>query len=252
MKDKTPFDPPLHIEAKGGQEIMTVQQWGRLAPPAGKTHWKDGRSAKESARAWVGRSNGPKPPEEMVLLLRSRPETSKMRFGLVQPEARLKLDDFGGNTRNSDVLAHGYANGGSTLVAIEAKADESFGRPIEKAMTSPNLSKKSRLPDRVRALSRLIFNRELNATLGRLHYQLLHGLAGAVREAGRKDADQVVFVVHEFTAKANSKRLEANQHALDDFIAVLGAGPTENGQLVALKLARVQIPVFAGKCVWAR
>jgi hypothetical protein len=38
-----------------------------------------------------------------------------------------RLDDFRGEHRNHDLVAVGEAAGGRTLLAIEAKADESFG-----------------------------------------------------------------------------------------------------------------------------
>jgi len=36
-----------------GQPITSVDEWGRLAAPAGQDHWQDGRSAKELARTWI-------------------------------------------------------------------------------------------------------------------------------------------------------------------------------------------------------
>ena len=39
--------------AKNGVTIRTIEDWEKLAPPKSKIHWKDGRSAKEVARAWL-------------------------------------------------------------------------------------------------------------------------------------------------------------------------------------------------------
>lgn len=44
---------PVRI-AKNGQLITSVDDWFRHAPPkGGADHWRDGRSAKELARAWI-------------------------------------------------------------------------------------------------------------------------------------------------------------------------------------------------------
>ena len=38
---------------KNGHNIHSVDDWLRFAPPEkGESHWKDGRSAKELAKAW--------------------------------------------------------------------------------------------------------------------------------------------------------------------------------------------------------
>ncbi len=44
---------------KGNQEIRSVDDWFRLAPPKrGEHHWQDGRSAKELARAYFCNDGG--------------------------------------------------------------------------------------------------------------------------------------------------------------------------------------------------
>jgi len=49
--------------AKNGVTIRTIEDWEKLAPPKSKIHWKDGRSAKEVARAWLEVSDPELPPE---------------------------------------------------------------------------------------------------------------------------------------------------------------------------------------------
>jgi hypothetical protein len=64
--------------AKSGNEINSVEDWFRCAPPKmGKLHWKDGRSAKELAQSWF-RLGVPKPPVGQGHRLCQRHENNDM------------------------------------------------------------------------------------------------------------------------------------------------------------------------------
>jgi hypothetical protein len=41
------------IRNRAGDVIRSLEDWEALAPPASATHWKDGRSAKALAKAWM-------------------------------------------------------------------------------------------------------------------------------------------------------------------------------------------------------
>lgn len=56
---------------KNGHEIRTVDDWFQYAPPMGRQiQWRDGRSAKELAKAWCSGLE-PTVPTELVQLLRT-------------------------------------------------------------------------------------------------------------------------------------------------------------------------------------
>jgi hypothetical protein len=260
MEEISPFDGSLRIIGKKGQLISTVPEWGSFASPAGQSkHWKDCRSAKEVARAWVG---SPKPmiPKDLVSLLDSEPKTQAMTFGCVRLEARLRLDKRRGNTRNTDVLAYGRAGGQPTIVAIEAKADESFGPRLGAAADSGR-SKNSKVRERVNELCTALFGRPLGSEpkrdpeLTSVRYQLVHGLVGVLNEAADSNAKQAVFVIHEFRSRKGTREsgLEANRKALEDFLGALKNAPLKPGALSRLHLpvgsSLPQIPVFLGKAV---
>jgi hypothetical protein len=256
MKEIGPFDGSLRIIGKKGQRIRTLAEWESFAAPAGRSkQWKDCRSAKEVARAWVG-SSRPSAPKDFVSLLDSEPKTRAMTFGCVRPEARLRLDRRPGNTRNTDVLAYGQASGGPTVVAIEAKADESFGPRLGTAAGSGH-SKNSKVRERVEELCKALFGQPLGSEpkLTSVRYQLVHGLIGVLNEAADSDAKQAVFVIHEIPSRngTESYRLEANQQALEQFLAALNNTPVERGRLLRLQLPNgntlPKIPIFLGKVV---
>lgn len=261
MSDQARFDGPLRIIGRGCRVIGSVHEWGKYAPPTGGIDkFKDNKSAKEAAKAWVGRAGKPKPPTELVSLLNSRGETGKMRFGLTVPEARLRFDRYRGNTRNSDLAIFGKASGGDSFIAIEAKAHEPFGQTIEKALQSKTALKDgSNLPKRINTLSRLFFGRpaergkRVDNEIGQIQYQLLHGLAGTLFEAKEQGADQAIFVVHEFKPKSTSNgrsRQNANEAAFATFFKLLGIDGIAPGKLSEISLPKRRglpsLPLFVG------
>jgi hypothetical protein len=130
VPDPDAFLPPLRMQGVRGAPIESIGDWLCLAPPAGRAkQWRAGRSARELATSWL-RPYRPAVPEELALLLVSRPETTGFAAGLARPEAQLRLDELAGATRNADLLLLGTASGGRTLITIEAKADEPFGPTV--------------------------------------------------------------------------------------------------------------------------
>ncbi len=74
------------IQNSNGQPIQTVDEWEKLAPPKEREkHWKDGRSAKELAKAWF-RTGGPKVPEELDTLFRSHLSTEDLAIEIAIPD----------------------------------------------------------------------------------------------------------------------------------------------------------------------
>ena len=56
---------------KDGLPITSLGDWFDRAGPKSQGQWKDGRSAKETARAWLGTGSPSLPPEVEALLARS-------------------------------------------------------------------------------------------------------------------------------------------------------------------------------------
>ncbi len=116
---------------KGGKPICDLETWRRLAGPKKPEHWKDGRSAKESARAWLER-NSDCVPTEIDQAFRAHPDFGRILPGWsAEPEARVTFDSFGGEPSNLDVLLTAEDEKGPLVIAVEAKADETFGKTVE-------------------------------------------------------------------------------------------------------------------------
>lgn len=115
----------MRITNQVGQSIHSLDEWLTYALPAkGEKHWKDGRSAKELAKAWMT-NNGPIMPADLTDLLLTHPSTAGFQAEWAVPEYETKLDDLKGSGRNHDMVVLGDANGKKTLIAVEAKVDES-------------------------------------------------------------------------------------------------------------------------------
>jgi hypothetical protein len=227
-----------------GKPIRSVEEWFELAPPKkGQAQWKDGRSAKETAKAWL-RTGRPAVPVEILELLNTHPATAAFQAELAFPEHVTRLDDLRGEHRNHDVLVVGEANAGLTVVAVEAKADETFGDATVGAyLARSSLNENSRAPERIRRLVRGVFgtaavlrDESIPEPFASVRYQLVHALVGTLIEASERGAAQAVFLVHEFSSSGGTaaSKLERNDRDLRWFVSVLTKkdAPTETPFLI--------------------
>jgi Domain of unknown function (DUF6946) len=257
----------LEMQNAAGEPITTLEEWRtRAAPKKGDLHWKDGRSAKECASAWL-RSGTPALPGELRELLESRPETSDFFPRVAVPECVTRIDEFAGEHRNHDLIAVGEARGGVTLLAVEAKADEPFGPTVEAQLAAAAGRVGSNIPKRVHQLVQGLFGSAHlsgdvpSAEIGALRYQLLTAAAGALMEAKVRGAEQAVLVVHEFTSRpepatgyagTKPQLLAENAAAFDAFLSALGAavspGPLRGPFAVPGNgFIPSDVPLYAGK-----
>lgn len=217
---------------RGSQEIRTMDEW-REAMPARlrEKQWKAGRSAMELARAWVG-GGSVAIPDEVDRLLQTSPGFSDTTLEEGRPEEETKLDDFRGNTRNADLLLIGKRNGQPILIAVEAKADESFGPTIGDYLEEKEQVEGSNAPARIRQLSQAVFG-VAPEEIGELRYQLLHAAAATLIAANEHGAARALFLVHEFLNATDRRKVEANEADVETFLQRLGW----NGEFGAGRIA---------------
>ena len=176
---------------KDGQLLKTVDDWLSLAPPKRNIHWKDGRSAKENARAWI--TAAPHLQPDIAQVLSNCPDIEPLRCWSAEPEARVRMDTFGGEPPNIDLLLVAGDDQGGLVVAIEAKADEPFGKQLADQYRSAQMARRKN--PRSKAVARLA-------------------------EAKRRSAERAVLIVHEFqTALTAAEKLQRNADDLDRFLA---------------------------------
>ena len=226
----------MGVIEKDGRRLTTLAEWHFHAPPKRKTHWKDGRSAKENARLWLGAAPGL--PAGVAELLGATESIGTLRSWSAEPEARVSFDTLG-EPSNLDVLVRARDETGPVVVGIEAKADEPFGSTVEKTLLSAEKrlagNSRSKGVERIRGLA-ATFGLDLDRPeVLELRYQLLTLTAATAAEASRQSAERAVVIVHEFVSDlAKAGRRARNAHDLQGFLEVAfdHAGSVRPGMIV--------------------
>jgi hypothetical protein len=210
------------------KDIFTADDWFRLAPPAqGNRQWRDGKSAKELAKAWCGRGSVPAVPIELQELLSTHPDIDGAVIFEVTPERKVRFDNIQGEPRNTDLVCIAERANQRVAISIEAKADETFGELVSKVLKTP---KPSRRPERVEKLCLALFGCQPDDLpgFGELRYQLLHGVAAAIAYAVEVKASRALFVVHEFVNQYT--KTEQNERDFNKFLNLLAPDAVSLGQ----------------------
>ena len=253
----------VRAKSLNGPMIRSIQEWYSLAPPKKPLiQWKDFRSAKELAQAWL-RSSSPAMPVEYSELLRSHELTRNFVVENAFAEAKIRIDEFR-NPRNSDMVVIGKSKRHPILLAIEAKADEEYADRIEDELKG--LTANSNKPERVERLTAAVFARSVDQYVMSIRYQLLHSLAATAIEARKHQAKLGVLLIHEFISlKLDFEKVTENASDLKTFVRMVPGWENEvivtgkllppirltgnkhvpNDQLVTIGKARTLIPLDA-------
>ena len=206
---------------KYGHRLTTLEDWRLNAPPKSRTHWKDGRSAKENARLWLNAAPGL--PRGIAKVLRSCGSIGYVRSWSAEPETRVRFDAFRGEPANIDVLVKAEGENGPIVIGIEAKADETFGSTVGTTL--------SRAQDRLAQNPRSVGVeriQQLATTFGLdlkgskvldLRYQLLTLTAATLAEAHRQSAQTAIVIIQEFVSSLTTVKYRArNARDLERFL----------------------------------
>lgn len=211
---------------KNDQEIRSVEEWFRHAPPrGGQIQWRDGRSAKELAKAWCPEGAVPGVPLEISELLTTQVALDSLELEWVEPEARVHFDNVPGEPRNADLVAVGEVGQLRVALSVEAKADEPFGQAVVVELSAAvhrvaHDEGRGKL-NRILKLADALFSprRGGEPRLGEIRYQLLTATAGTLAFAAQHSCPVAVFLIHEFLGPAtNPGRVADNTRDLDHFV----------------------------------
>lgn len=222
----------MHLR-KGNSDIQTVDDWFKFAPPKkGALQWKDGRSAKELAKAWCEGKKHPSPPEEFLQLLTPLVNADQLADAVGWPEHQVPIDNLPGEPPNIDLAIVSDGLLGPTVICVEAKADESFGeyalaihdaavKKIEQGLPTGSLKRLLQLEKNL-----LPESNAGSPDRAEIRYQLLTGTAATLALAKSHHAPVAVFVVHEFSfaGHVDEKKQGHNQIDLDHFVMRLTRG----------------------------
>ena len=227
-------------------DVSSVDDWFSKYPPQRPSlHWRDGKSAKEHARAWFPPNNsGPVVPLGMNVLLLSHPLTHGMIIEKAVPEMLVTFDNRGGGRRNTDLGLLGISGINRVAVSIEAKTDEPFGGYIEDQFRHCSQNAAQRIIDLCYALfsvARVTDITELPSYLLKLRYQLLFSTVATIIWALKQNANVAVLAVHELLPRDlnyrftdvkdgrargfRRRQIETNHNDLAAFLTALSGGP---------------------------
>ena len=202
------------IIKKNGQEIHSVEEWFRLAPPeGGKKQWVPLHSAYEQGDYFT-HYDGYVPKEIDDYLNDIGVDSSDLE---AEPEAITSLyeDGFGKNgPRHHDSLLWNTG----VAMGIEAKATETLDEYVTdkcKGNCSPN----QRL--RYHGLCKRILNKDIKEC-SNIRYQLLSATAGTLIEARNKTINKAALVVLLFESEITSKEhIENTRKDIEAFTSCL-------------------------------
>ena len=233
MSDVTPITSGV---VKGDRRLVTLDDWRVHAGPKSPEQWKDGRSAKESARSWLNAA--PSLPLEIADLLRRSFAVDTLHSWRAEPEALVYFDSYAGPA-NVDVLLVGEDKAGPLVIAVEAKADEKFGDTVKNTLRDARQRRdKKPYSNGVARLEQLAVRFGLalhEPDVLELRYQLLTVTAAALSEALRKSAQRAMVIIHEFvTPSTVADKREKNARDLEHFLqTVFGCtDPLKPGRVV--------------------
>ena len=210
---------------KAESPLTDLADWEARAGPKREGQWKDGRSAKESARAWL--ESGPSMPQEVLEVLQSHPDMGPLKEWWGEPEAQVHFDTFRGPA-NIDLLIRGRDSEGAVVVAVEAKADETFGDTVRGTVAAAEKRLKEH-PDskgvrRAEELVRAILGGSPSEFL-QVRYQLLSATAAAICKAEAQGSSRAVVLIHEFrTDRTSDEKHQVNAEDLDEFTRLISKG----------------------------
>lgn len=218
---------------KGDIVLDSLEKWERLAGPKRSVQWQDHRSAKECARAWLEGEPPRRIPEELVTVLSTHHDFGNVLEWEAEPESLVSFDEYGGPA-NIDVLVSGRDERGQFVLAIEAKADESFG-PLVSSALADALDRKLKSPSsrglaRIEELARSLLGaaQKGQPNLEKIRYQLLTASAAALCQAKQVGATRAVVMVHEFkTPRTKQENHARNGQDLVRFLKRLGVDDAE-------------------------
>jgi hypothetical protein len=183
-------------------------------------HWREGRSAYETAHSWFDCA-GSLPPA-IASLLATDPALSGATLVRATFEKQTRLDDLG-RPSQTDVLAEVTTPSGPAILAVEAKVDETFGPTVAEWQANDTPGRRARLAG---LLARLGL---APGVVADLRYQLLHRSAAALIEAEAHAAREAVLVVQSFSAP----ELRAGFPDFRAFTEAMGTPVAEAGRLSA-------------------
>lgn len=204
-------------------QINSVDDWKKYAPPMKDEHWKNGKSAKELAKYIIG-ENDYLPQELEVLLIKIGCKQELELEG--EPEKITGLKSRG-NGRTHDLL---LVKEEEVVLGVEAKVAESFGSELVCKIINDYKNDPQKMEGKYKRLNYLykcIYGSKIDNISKKdsehLRYQLLTATVGTLLEAEKAKAKKAALVIITFVSVAGSvsNGMKKNEDDLYYFISTI-------------------------------
>jgi hypothetical protein len=228
--------------------------------------WVQGKSAWETASAWVG-SGETRVPFEVQTLLASHKLSARVvvDHGIVECKTPLR---YASGPRNHDLALWARNNSPTAFIGIESKANDGLGETMQNKIDAARRRRargeNTNLDQRAEWLSQSLFGislladdyqnsrrhereRDIRTKALQLPYQLFAGVAGTLLEAKIAQSEIAIFIVHQFrTTYTNDHDIRADAKRLHRFTSLLvEANSSQDDE------ARIRVPLRCGSLVGA-
>jgi hypothetical protein len=227
---------PLSLRTIHGP-ITTLDDWAAAIPPK---QWKEGRSARELARAWWPEGRRISEPDEFAALLDSG-RLAGLTLETAHVHHAIAVDD---TTWHADLAIAAHCQDGPLAIVVEAVADERFGDRLGSLLVDAarqiGRDEPSPMVERVQRLAAMALPQWTDGLphLDELRHDLLMGVAATMAFAQSIKATRAIYVVHELVHLDRTKESDRrkNREELDLFVRRLTEGADERltrGKLTA-------------------
>lgn len=218
---------PLSLRTDLGP-ITTLDDWAAAIPPK---QWKDGRNARELARAWWPADRRPSEPDEFGALLDSG-GLAGLTLTTVHVNPAIPVDD---TTWHADLAITAHCQDGPVAIVVKAVADERFGdrlgNVLVEAARQIGRDEPSAVVGRIQRLAAAMLPpwKAGLPHLEELRHDLLMGAAATMAFATSIGATRALYVVHELVYLDRTKESDRrkNREDLDQFVRRLSHGEEE-------------------------
>jgi len=234
---------PLTIQSALGP-ITSPDDWTAVIPPK---QWKDGRPARELARAWWPAGRRASEPDEFAALLDSG-NIAGLTLGTVHVHAAIPVDD---TAWQADLAITASCQDGPLAIVVTAVAADRFGERLGNVLVDAarqiGRDEPSPMVERVQRLTAALLPpwQEGLPHLEELRHDLLMGTAATMAFATSINAKRAIYVVHELVDIDGTKESERrkNREDLDVFVRRLSHGETPRLTRGVL-LAEIAVPGY--------
>lgn len=198
--------------------LRNLEEWRTLVAYP-ELQWKDDKSGKELAKAWLGARNGF--PDNFIKLC-AQNNINKIRTLFAFPEYPVGIRGSIGGSSKTDLLVIAKKDDSLFPIAVEGKAGESFGSTVSAWRTESGKESKNREARLEKIRSTLSLS---DKDLSNIRYQLLHRTYSAFHTMNELNTNECMVLIHYFDTVESKRNHAEHAKEFDEFISLFDGEP---------------------------